>query len=169
MASLVVWGVAGSGKTTVARGVARELGADFVDADDLHPAANVSKMARGVALGDDDRAPWLRRCAERLAQGRVVLACSALKAKYRRTLRDGAGNVVFVQLSVSRATAQRRVGARPGHFMPPELVASQFDALEVEAGDVAVDAEGERELVLARALLAVQRLDTAGAAQARPP
>lgn len=128
---VVVMGVAGSGKTTVGRELAIALGLAFVDADDLHPAANVAKMAAGTALDEADRAPWLAAVTGVLAAAEegVVLACSALRRAHRDTLRR-AGHVGFVFLDVDRAEATARAATRPDHFMGPEMISSQFAALE---------------------------------------
>ncbi|WP_240642101.1 gluconokinase [Microbacterium sulfonylureivorans] len=132
---LVVMGVAGSGKSTVAIALAAELGGAYLDADDFHPAANVAKMAAGIPLTDDDRMPWLRVVGEAMAaetaQDRLaVVACSALRRYYRDTLRRAGGDVFFVQLDGSPELLAARINARTDHFMPPSLLASQLAALE---------------------------------------
>ena len=158
---IVVLGVAGAGKTTVGRALAAALGRAFYDADAYHPPANVEAMRRGVPLTDADRAPWLAALRARLARSLAeatpaVLACSALRAIYRAALvpADAApGAVAFVYLDITPALAAARVAARPGHFMPPALVASQFAALEVPGDAVRVDAA----LPVAEAVALVQR------------
>ena len=164
---VVVMGVAGSGKSTVARALARRLGARFVDGDDLHPPQNVAKMAAGTPLTDEDRWPWL--AAVRLAlraDRRVVVACSALTRAYRDALRDAEG-VGFVHLVVSRPVVERRMARRTGHFMGTRMVASQFDTLEPaghDETDVApVDGEGPVEVVVQRAEAALATLEPGGA------
>jgi gluconokinase len=129
---VVVMGVAGSGKTTVGTTLATRLGWRFIDADDLHPSANVEKMRHGIALTDEDRAPWLRAVVGAIARdGDVVLACSALRRWHRDALREGAGaDVRFVYLAVDFAELDRRLRARTGHYMPPSLLQSQLDTLE---------------------------------------
>jgi gluconokinase len=128
-------GVTGSGKSTVGRLLARRVHATFVDADDLHPAANVTKMSAGRPLDDADRAPWLRRVRDELAAAdAVVVACSALKRDYRDVLRE-AGGVVFVFLDVGPDVVADRVGGRRGHFMKTDMVASQFADLERPGDD----------------------------------
>ncbi|HEY0188022.1 MAG TPA: gluconokinase [Cellulomonas sp.] len=132
---LVVMGVSGSGKTTVARILAERLDRPFAEADDLHPATNIAKMSAGTPLSDADRLPWLRAIRDRLtAQARAgrstVVTCSALKVAYRDVLREAEGRVRFVHLTGTIGTIDRRVSARSDHFMPPALLASQFDALE---------------------------------------
>jgi gluconokinase len=141
---IILTGVAGAGKTTVGRLLARELGCKFHDADDLHPAANVEKMRRGEPLGDADRAPWLaavRTIIERaVARGeKAIIACSALKESYRAMLQVGP-EVVFVYLEIDPALAKERLARRIGHFMNPSLMQSQFDALEEPAAALEVDA-----------------------------
>src|SRR4051812_39135756 len=132
---IVVMGVAGSGKSTVAERLAERVGADFLDADDFHPPSNVAKMAAGEALTDADRWPWLARLRGELRErDRVVLACSALRRSYRDVLR-GAGDVRFVFLDVDRRTATDRVAHRADHFMGAGMVVGQFDALERPAAD----------------------------------
>jgi gluconokinase len=131
-APVVVMGVSGSGKSTVGAALARRLGVPFVDADTLHPSANVAKMAAGEPLGDDDRHPWLERVGEWLAghgDGGVA-SCSALKRSYRDRLRAHCPAVTFLHLSGSPELIARRLAARSGHFMPAALLASQFDTLE---------------------------------------
>lgn len=134
MSAVVVMGVAGSGKSSVGTALAARLGVRFVDADDLHPAANVAKLAGGQALTDSDRWPWLARVRGELRRGPVVVACSSLRRSYRDMLR-AAPSVRFVFLDVDPATARQRAGSRPGHFMAPAMVAGQFETLERPASD----------------------------------
>jgi gluconokinase len=138
---IVVMGVSGSGKTTVGRALAARLDASFVEGDDLHPESNVRKMRSGVPLTDDDRWAWLARVRaeiERLlAAGRVgVVACSALRRRYRDVLRELGEGVVFVYLRGERDVIRERVEGRTGsHFMPASLVGSQFETLEEPGAD----------------------------------
>ncbi len=137
---IVMMGVSGAGKSTVARGLAKRLGWDFAEGDALHSEASVAKMAAGLPLSDADRAPWLARIAEwidaEIAAGRHgVITCSALKRAYRDVLRRP--GVLFVHLTVSRAELERRVSRRAGHFMPASLLDSQLDALEPPDDDEA--------------------------------
>lgn len=130
---LVVMGVSGSGKSTVATLLAGRLDWDFVEGDDVHPAANVAKMAAGTPLTDEDRAPWLAEIArlveDRVAAGAsVVVTCSALRRRYRDVLRRD--DLVFVHLAGSHEVLAARVAARTGHFMPKALLDSQLEALE---------------------------------------
>ncbi len=135
---LVVMGVSGSGKSTFAAQLAARLGWDLVEGDDLHPAANVAKMAAGVPLTDEDRAPWLAAIAgwidaEAEASRSGVITCSALKRAYRDALRRP--EVRFVYLEVGRAELERRLAARRGHYMPASLLDSQLEALEPPGDD----------------------------------
>jgi len=129
---VVVMGVSGSGKSTVGALVAAELGVVFVDGDALHPAANVAKMASGIPLTDADREPWLdavgRTLADAPAEG-LVVACSALKRAYRDRIRSHAPTALFAELDGTEAELAARM-VRPGHFMPPSLLASQLATLQ---------------------------------------
>jgi gluconokinase len=133
---IVLIGVAGVGKTTVGRLLAGRLGWRFFDADDFHPAANIAKMTGGVPLDDVDRAPWLERLRREvintaLSGDPAVLACSALKASYRKTLGIGEPGITAFFLECDAATLAGRLALRPGHYMKPEMLASQLEALEV--------------------------------------
>jgi gluconokinase len=135
---LVIMGVSGSGKSTVAGLLADRLGWDFAEGDDLHPASNVAKMQAGQPLSDEDRWPWLESIADWIrahtAAGTPgVVTCSALKKRYRDVLR-GEG-VVFVFLEGSRDRISGRLAYRNGHFMPAALLDSQFEALEAPTED----------------------------------
>jgi gluconokinase len=125
-------GVSGSGKTTVGMVLAVRLAVPFADADDFHSAAAKAKMAAGHPLDDDDRAPWLRHLADWLGEhpGGCVLACSALKRRYRDMLRTGADRLIFLHLAGSAAIVTDRVARRQRHYMPASLVGSQYDTLE---------------------------------------
>jgi gluconokinase len=141
---VVVMGVSGSGKSTVGSALAQRLGVPFLDADALHPPANVAKMAAGEPLDDDDRYPWLDRVGEWLAGHPVgVVSCSALKRGYRDRLRAHCPRLEFLHLDGSEESIGRRVAARSGHFMPQVLLRSQFETLEpldVDEPGVTVDA-----------------------------
>jgi gluconokinase len=155
--SVVVMGVSGCGKSAVGERLAQELGLALVEGDSFHPAANIRKMEQGVALTDHDRAGWLERLGAELEsrpQG-AVLTCSALKRAYRDRLRAAAPGLCFVHLALGERDAMARVAARAGHFYPPSLVASQFEALEDpagEAGVIAVDALLPVETLVAQLL-----------------
>ena len=129
---IVVMGVSGSGKSTVGAALAQRLRVPFADADDFHPPANVAKMSSGEPLDDDDRYPWLEAIGEWLAAhpGGGVMSCSALKRKYLDQLREHCGEIEFVHLYGSTEGIGKRQASRPGHFMPPSLLASQFKTLE---------------------------------------
>lgn len=131
---IVLMGVAGCGKSSVGAALSALLSMPYIDGDDLHPAANVAKMAAGQPLTDADRWPWLDACAETLSRGNVILGCSALKRAYRDRLRR-AGGVRFVHLSGTRDLIAARMAQRTGHYMPLSLLDSQFIALEPPAPD----------------------------------
>jgi gluconokinase len=163
--TLVVMGVSGSGKTTVARLLAERLGWELAEGDDFHPAANVAKMAAGQPLTDSDRAPWLSTLADwiaaREAQGTdAVLTCSALKRRYRDVLRDGHPSVLFLHVTVDPETLRRRLADRRGHYMPASLLDSQLAALEPLEPDepgLTCDADGPPDDVVERVLPALHR------------
>lgn len=142
---IVLMGVSGSGKTTVGKELARQLGWTFVDADDFHPAANVEKMHRGEPLTDEDRRPWLAALHQRLLEAaqrgeNVVLACSALKHAYRDYLQhEEPDRISFVYLRGSEELIRQRLAARHGHFMNPNLLHSQFETLEPPENAIEVD------------------------------
>jgi gluconokinase len=143
--SIVVMGVSGSGKTSAARELTRQLGWEYIEGDDLHPEANVAKMASGIPLDDDDRWPWLRRIAEVIgaheaAGTSLIVTCSALKRAYRDLLREGHPSVWFAHVDVPREVLAERLAQRQGHYMPPSLLDSQLATLQRlgddEPGDV---------------------------------
>lgn len=141
---IITMGVSGSGKTTIGRCLATVLGWPFYDGDDFHPQANVDKMAQGMPLTDADREPWLQAMHEHIATlirrgENAVLACSALKRAYRRQIVGTLKQVHFVYLRGSFDLIQSRLAARQGHFMPSDLLASQFDTLEEPEHAVTVD------------------------------
>jgi len=132
---LIVMGVSGSGKSTIGQALADHFGIEFIDGDDLHPRANKEKMAAGQALNDEDRAPWLEIIADRigaeLADGKpIVVACSALKKKYRSVLNSYAPSTVFVHLVGGRDLVAERQSHRHHEYMPTSLLDSQFQTLE---------------------------------------
>jgi gluconokinase len=149
----IVMGVTGSGKTTVGRLLAEQLGWAFADADDFHPRANVEKMERGIPLNDVDRAPWLERLRVQItnwiANGRnAVLACSALKRTYRQELSVGP-EVRFVYLKGSPKLIAQRLRLRRGHFADEKILAGQFADLEEPEAGIAVDISQTPEKIVA--------------------
>ncbi|WP_299044770.1 gluconokinase [uncultured Tateyamaria sp.] len=133
MRCYVLMGVSGCGKSSVGTALQVLCDLDFVDGDDLHPQQNIDKMARGVPLNDDDRAPWLADVGKALAQhdGGIAIGCSALKKTYRDWIREHVDEPVhFLHLDAPRDVLAKRVAHRPGHFMPASLLDSQFATLE---------------------------------------
>jgi gluconokinase len=153
LCALIVMGVSGSGKSTIAEKLAERLGWDFEDGDGFHPAANVAKMSAGLPLTDDDRWPWLQAIADEIdrvvaAGRRIVVACSALKRAYRDVLVHGRADIRIIYLDGRRELIAERMQARKGHFMPTTLLDSQFKTLEPPASDenpitVSIDASVE--------------------------
>lgn len=124
-------GVTGCGKSTIGELLAREVGAEFKDGDDLHPCANIEKMRSGIPLNDVDREPWLKDIGVELVKTeRGVIACSALKFSYRETIRQHCPDVIFIHLTGSKEALLSRLGNRGGHFMPISLLDSQLETLE---------------------------------------
>jgi gluconokinase len=152
---LVLMGVSGSGKTTVGKVLAADLGWTFVEADDFHPPANVEKMRGGTPLTDEDRRPWLEALRARIDDAcqrgeNCVMACSALKDEYRDYLEQGCpGGVRYVYLRGSEELIRARLERRQGHFMNPDLLKSQFEALEPPAGAVEVDVAPTPDVIAA--------------------
>ncbi|HLU76526.1 MAG TPA: gluconokinase [Burkholderiales bacterium] len=150
---VIVMGVSGAGKTTVGKLLAHRLGAHFLDADDFHPEENVEKMRGGSPLAESDRAPWLAQLNKELRKHhlrgeRVVLACSALRRSHREQLLEGLPAAQVVYLRGSRALLASRLAQRKGHFMPPALLDTQFEALEEPRNAVTVDVSGTPEGVV---------------------
>jgi gluconokinase len=151
--ALIVMGVSGSGKSTIADHLAERLGWRFEDGDRFHPASNVAKMSAGHPLTDEDRWPWLQAIADEIdrvctAEQRAVIACSALKRAYRDILVHGRSDVRIIYLRGAQELIASRLAARKGHFMPPGLLTSQFKTLEPPGADensltVSIDAPVE--------------------------
>ena len=138
--AIIVMGVSGAGKSTVASRLALRLDRLLVEGDSLHPAQNVEKMKHGIPLADADRLPWLKAIAARIdaaraAHQQIVVTCSALKRAYRETLIAGKGDVGFVYLKGEKELIARRLARRTNHFMPAGLLDSQFAALQEPAAD----------------------------------
>jgi len=163
--SIILMGVSGCGKSSVGAALARSLGAKFIDGDDLHPRANIQKMAGGSPLNDDDRAPWLERLSDaafslKHKNETGIIVCSALKRRYRDRLRQGNPHLKFLFLDGEFELILGRMQARAGHFMPVTLLQSQFEALERPAADEAdvlrVEIGGSFEQVVTDSLACLQ-------------
>jgi carbohydrate kinase (thermoresistant glucokinase family) len=129
---VVVMGVSGCGKTTIGKLIATHYGAEFVDADGLHPQSNIEKMSQGIPLTDEDRWPWLATVGRVLSESNsLVIACSALKVDYREEILKSAADTLFVHLHGSRELLHRRMNLRSDHFMPASLLDSQLATLEL--------------------------------------
>jgi gluconokinase len=170
--AIVVMGVSGCGKSSVGERLAALRGVRFVEGDQLHPAANVAKMAQGIPLTDADRMPWLERIAcefkAALDAGEgVVLSCSSLKKSYRDVFRNAAdGRLVFVFLEGTRDVLMTRMSARKGHFMPVSLLDDQLKVLEVPRGEpdvVTVNIDDPLERIVLLACKGLEELEKQGA------
>jgi gluconokinase len=151
--ALIFMGVAGSGKTTVAKLFAEKTGAAFYEGDDFHPPSNVAKMRQGIPLTDDDRAQWLSKLREMIAHSLekgelTAFTCSALKAKYREQLQGRDQRVRFVFLNGPFALIEERLKYRTGHFMPSTLLASQFATIEPPADALTFSCEKTPEEIV---------------------
>ena len=164
LAAIVVMGVSGAGKSTVGKLIAARLDCPFRDADSFHPQANIEKMSRGEPLTDDDRWPWLQAIAAWIAEHRAagttcVVTCSALKRVYRDIVTDKqSADVRLVYLKGEFDLIAARLAARKGHFMPPALLQSQFDALEEPAADehaITVPIDATPEEIASRVIAAL--------------
>ena len=161
----VIMGVSGCGKSSIGAGFADQIGAEFVDGDNLHPAANIAKMAAGNPLNDMDRAPWLMAVGQSFTKHglSLVIGCSALKRSYRDIIRAAAdGPVAFLHLDGSQHVVAARMAKRTGHFMPAALLDSQFESLEPLGFDeraVRVDIDQRPKAIVAE-LIAHFRKDT---------
>ncbi len=144
MMIIIVMGVSGSGKTTIGSLLAKELGWPFYEGDELHPPSNIEKMKHGIPLTDEDREPWLNKIQKLIDQltrkhQQAVIACSALKESYRKKIKANNQEVRFVYLKGDAALIASRMKHRHGHFMPPDLLASQFATLEEPENVLSVD------------------------------
>ncbi len=153
----IFMGVSGCGKTTIGKKAADVLGLPYYEGDDYHPRENVDKMARGIPLTDEDRAGWLEKLShlihQKLDEGESgILSCSALKKKYREQLRVDCERVHFIYLKGDYELIQARMEGRTGHYMPPELLRSQFEALEEPEDALTIDIDQEPEEILAQVL-----------------
>jgi carbohydrate kinase (thermoresistant glucokinase family) len=161
---IVVMGVSGCGKSTVAEMLAHRLGWHFAEADEFHPPANVAKMKSGVPLTDEDRAPWLAAIAAHIDAARAsetptVVTCSALKRRYRDVIVGHRSDVALVYLKGDYETIAQRMAARAHHYMPVSLLQSQFDALEEPGPDerpVTVSIDHPPERIVERLVETVQ-------------
>jgi len=153
----IVMGVSGCGKSSVGKLLAENLGWDFYDADDFHPPANIKKMADGIPLDDSDRTPWLASLHDLIssslkANHSGVLACSALKERYRQQLMDGNDDVGLVYLKGSFDLIWSRMIARKEHYMKPHMLQSQFDALEEPVNALTIDISESVDEILPKVL-----------------
>ncbi len=164
---VVVMGVSGAGKSTIGTLIADALNFRFVDADSLHPLENIRKMAAGTPLNDADRWPWLDLVGHELAhaQGRgMVVACSALKRRYRDAIRRQAPDTIFLHLDGSVEVLSTRLEGRSGHFMPPALLASQvatLERLEDDEAAVVVDIAASMNHIVERAVTGIRAITEA--------
>lgn len=150
---IILMGVSGSGKTTIGQKLARRLGCPFYDGDDFHPPENVAKMAAGAPLNDEDRAGWLAAlagliCKEIKNNQNGVMACSALKEKYRHVLRVDPDQVQFVFLRGAYDVILARMETRVGHYMKPDMLASQFQTLEEPQDALIEDVSLEPDVIV---------------------
>ena len=165
---VVVMGVSGSGKTTVAKLLAETLGWQFQEGDTLHPPENVEKMSAGIPLTDADRLPWLRKIAETIDDWRSrgesgVITCSALKRSYRNIITGDRPDVRLVYLKGSPDLIRQRMAQRHGHFMPPALLDSQFSTLEEPSPDenpIVVDISGQPEEIAREIACRLRKFDS---------
>ena len=157
---VILFGVSGTGKTTLGKMLAHELSLSFYDADDFHPKENIKKMASGSPLTDEDRLPWLQALAGLLhiweMQGGAVLACSALKESYRMRLSREVENISWVYLNGSPDLIKSRLEQRKGHFFKPELLTSQLEDLEIPKSGIEVDIDQSPEKIISELLITLK-------------
>lgn len=153
---IILMGVSGCGKTTVGNLISQESGLPFFDADDFHPPENVEKMKSGEPLNDEDRQPWLEKLATQIEKWNrkkgAILACSALKETYRQLLLSKSKDVQFVYLKGNKDTILERMKARKGHYMPPKLLDSQFEALEEPSNAITIFIENSPNEIMRQIL-----------------
>ena len=170
---IILMGVSGCGKSTVGELLSKDLNLPFYDADDFHPESNVDKMSRGEALNDNDRIPWLNVLSKKIhdwdRSGGAILACSALKEKYRDRLCQKMDNgahgisgeeqnrVLFIYLKGSKSLISKRLSDRTGHYMPPELLDSQFNDLEEPSDAMIVHIDKDPSEILSEILPQLNR------------
>jgi len=165
MRSVIIYimGVSGSGKTTIGKKLSARIGLPFFDADDFHSETNKEKMGRGVPLTDDDRGAWLININE-LAKNQIkkdgaIIACSALKEKYRAVLSDGIPTpILWILLRGSYELIKKRMEARKDHYMPPALLTSQFDALEIPEECLAIDISNNADEIVETIILQLNQV-----------
>ena len=160
---IIVMGVSGCGKSTIAEGLAGALGGRFFDGDHFHPQANIDKMSRGEPLTDEDRWPWLDALGAAAPKtGRVVIACSALRRVYRERLAAAAGEgIAFIHMAGTKDLIAERMKTRSGHFMPPALMDSQFatlEPLEPDERGLTLNIENAPEALIEDALRALKEI-----------
>ena len=147
-------GVSGCGKSTIAKKLSESLDLPYYDADDFHPKANIDKMSAGQPLNDEDRAPWLAMLSSNLQkwekEGGAILACSALKEKYRKILSQGLDNCTWIILEGSYELILDRMQKRKGHYMGGEMLRSQFEAFEVPSYGIHIDIQKSPEEIIAK-------------------
>lgn len=149
---IYIMGVAGSGKTTIGKLLHQKTGVPFFDADDFHPPANIEKMKAGHALNDDDRAAWLEQinslALEQAQLNAAIIACSALKEKYRSVLSRGLTKPGWIFLDGPYEMIAERMNKRPQHFMPASLLQSQFESLEIPTHALKITIENQPEEIV---------------------
>jgi gluconokinase len=163
---VLIMGVSGSGKTTVGRMLAGQLGWAYFEADDFHSAANKTKMSRGIPLDDDDRAPWLAAIRQRIDEcvaghQSAVFSCSALKESYRHFLMDRIPAISLVYLAGDQATLLARMRGRSGHYMKPDMLQSQLATLEVPDHALMIDITQSPETIVAQIRKYLDRIGSA--------
>ncbi|EDP71358.1 gluconokinase and phosphogluconate dehydrogenase (decarboxylating) fusion [Flavobacteriales bacterium ALC-1] len=149
---IIIMGVSGCGKTTIAKLLATELAIQFCDADDFHPKSNITKLKNNTPLNDDDRKPWLETLSMLIKESSkfngIVLACSALKESYRKILSKYTGKIEWIYLTGSFETINKRIENREQHFMKSILLQSQFDTLEIPSYGIHIDIEQEEKEII---------------------